>query len=259
VVSLERDDHVQSWLVKCLNGRTITSGQFLNIKNSDEREVWDCVFLADGVHSEAILSIFKPGSQETVNTNLPPKEAAEKCALAMQELMAFGINTPCVLGRTEVEDHAGLLCEKKNIRAWDPGDRVAAARILARLHQLPPDNLSERLQDLVKISDPREYRITGGLAPKPEWKTLVHGDYFSLNILPTSAGLSIIDWETFGWGDPMWDLGFLIGADRDLPEEEIWRTIKEYEKIAPVNRRQLLWHQNRWFDFWRERKEDYAG
>jgi aminoglycoside phosphotransferase (APT) family kinase protein len=61
--------------------------------------------------------------------------------------------------------------------------------------------------------DPREERTTGGDAPTSKRKTLVHGDYFSANILSVRDGLKIIDWETFGWGDPMWDLGFLIGAD----------------------------------------------
>ena len=81
---------------------------------------------------------------------------------------------------------------------------------------------------------------------------MVHGDYFSKNILPASNGLYIIDWETLGWGDPMWDLDFLIGADRDLTNSEIKATIAEYEKHAPVNREHLIWHQNRWIDYWND-------
>jgi hypothetical protein len=90
---------------------------------------------------------------------------------------------------------------------------------------------------------PREYRTTGGQAPLPESKTLVHGDYFSANILAVPGGLRIIHWETFGWGDPMWDLASLVGADRNIPKNEIRATIAEYEKEAPVNREHLLWRQ----------------
>jgi hypothetical protein len=247
-------EHVQDWLAACLHGITITSNNISNIKDGDEREVWDCVFAIDGIHTEGILTIFKPGTQETVNTNLPPKKATEKCALAIKELGAFGITTPKLLGHTEIQDQAGLLCEKIDQKSWTPSDRIHAARLLARLHTLPQDNLSDKLQALIEISDPREYRITGGLAPKTERKVLVHGDYFSANILPTTEGLCIIDWETFGRGDPMWDLGFLIGADRDLPEEEIWATINEYMKKAPVNQEHLFWHHQRWSDFWCERE-----
>jgi hypothetical protein len=246
------NEHVQGWLAACLDGSTNTLRDISNIKNGVEREVWDCAFIANRVHTEGILTIFKPGTQETVNTNLPPKEVVEKCALAMKEIDALGITTPKLLGHTEIGDQAGLLCEKVNQRPWNPADRIHAARLLARLHTLPQDNLSDRLQELIEISDPREYRTTGGLAPKAERKVLVHGDFFSANILPASEGLCIIDWETFGRGDPMWDLGFLIGADRDLPEDEIRMTIKEYEKIAPVNHDQLLWHQNRWLNYWQK-------
>jgi len=56
--------------------------------------------------------------------------------------------------------------------------------------------------------------------------------------------LRIIDWETFGWGDPMWDLGYLVGADRNLPEYEVEAVVTEYEKLAPVNREHLMWHKD---------------
>ena len=75
---------------------------------------------------------------------------------------------------------------------------------------------------MARISDPRENRTTGGGGPKAPVRTLVHGDYFSANILPVEDGLCVIDWETFGRGDPMWDLGFLLGADPGLPDGK-WR------------------------------------
>ena len=63
----------------------------------------------------------------------------------------------------------------------------------------------------------------------------------------------VIDWETFGWGDPMWDLGFLIGADRDLPAQEVEAVIAAFAENAPINRNRLMWHRRSWADFWRKR------
>ena len=198
--------------------------------------------------------MFKPGSLETVNTNLPPELVSEKCFLAMSELPALGIPTPMVLGYTVARGEAALLCERVARSEWISGTRAAAARILTRLHNLPESHLSRRLQELVSLSDPLEYRTTGGRAPRGRDKRLVHGDYFSKNILLVAGDLCVIDWETFGWGDPMWDLGFLIGADRNLTDEEVELVIAEYGSSATIDRHGLMWHKHRWSDFWKERE-----
>ncbi len=248
--SVERVPH---WLSNCLPGAVVQACRAQNIKNGGEREVWDCRFTADGADSAAVLTVFKPGALRSVNTSLPPDQAASKCALAMTELPVFNIPTPRVLGYATVGDQAALLCEKIERIDWEPDSRIEAAGILARIHNLQETSLTESLQELARISDPREHRTTGGQAPQPESRTLVHGDYFSTNILPVAGGLCIIDWETFGWGDPMWDLGFLVGADRNLPQDEIYSTIAEYERHAPVNQEHLLWHRRRWSDYWSKR------
>jgi len=239
--------------------RSVRLNTARNLRNAPEREVWECSFSTVAPDSEAILTVFKPGSLEEVNTSLPPDQAAEKCFLAMSELPDLGIPTPMVLGHAAVDGQAAVLCKKVERMEWAFGTRIAAARILSRLHNLQESRLSKRLQGLARLSDPREYRTTGGQAPRPEVKTLVHGDYFSANILPVAGGLRVIDWETFGWGDPMWDLGFLIGADRDLPEDEVDAVIAEYERDVPVNREHLMWHKRRWSDFWEERKRQASN
>ena len=215
--------------------------------------MWDCRFTADGVDTAAVLTVFKPGDLQSVNTSLPPGEAASKCALAMSELPSLRIPTARVLGHSVDGGQSALLCEKIERLNWDPDVRIEAARILARIHGLSESSLSGALQHLARISDPRESRTTGGRAPQPESKTLVHGDYFSANILPVPGGLRIIDWETFGWGDPMWDLGFLVGADRDLPEHEVEVTIAAYAEEAAVDRQQLMWHRQHWSEYWQRR------
>ncbi|MBU4200584.1 MAG: aminoglycoside phosphotransferase family protein [Verrucomicrobia bacterium] len=224
------------------------------LKKGLEREVWECSFSAVTVDSMANLTVFKPGSLEAVNTSLPPDQAAEKCFLAMSELPDLGIPTPIVLGHAAVDGEAAVLCKKVERTEWVFNTRIAAAHILSRLHNLQESQLSKRLQELARHSDPREYRTTGGQAPQPEHKRLVHGDYFSVNILPVTEGLCIIDWETFGWGDPMWDLGFLIGADRGLTDNEVEAVIVEYESGSAVDRHRLMWHRRRWIDYWKKRE-----
>jgi len=179
--------------------------------------------------------------------------AAFKCALAMTALPPLGIPTPPVLGWSEDGGQAALLCDTVVAVRWDAEARIAAARILARLRGLSESSLSAELRHLARISDPRASRTTGGLAPQPAEKTLAHGDYFSANILLTSDGLRIIDWETFGWGDPMWDLGFLVGADRGLSEDEVEATVATYAERAPVDRERLAWHRRRWREYWGRR------
>lgn len=247
--SLQR---VVTWLTECLHSDHILVTALRNLRNGPEREVWDCALETDGIQAGAILTVFKPGTLESVNTSLPPGRAAQKCALAMTELPTLGIPAPLVLGHAAIGGEAAVLCERVKRTCWESDVRIEAARILARIHTLPESGLSEALQELARISDPREWRTTGVLAPQPEAKTLVHGDYFSANILPVEGGLRIIDWETFGWGDPMWDLGFLIGADRGLAYGEVEAVIAEYESGATVVRHRLMWHKRPWFEYWKQ-------
>jgi hypothetical protein len=247
-------EHIRTWVCRCLSDTRIDSYRERVVKNGREREVWDCRFTADGAETAGVLIVFKPGNLQSVNTSLPPGEAASKCALAMTELPSLGIPTPRVLGQSSDGEQSAVLCEKIKRVNWNPRVRTEASRILARIHGLSEANLSEALQNLVRVSDPRASRTTQGQAPQTELRTLVHGDYFSANLLPSPNGLRIIDWETFAWGDPMWDLGFLVGADRGLPNIEIQATISAYAETAPIDRDQLTWHQKRWSEFWQKKQ-----
>jgi len=254
-LATQRDSPKQAgkWLIECLPHALVTLGSLRNLRYSAEREVWDCTFEMNGTETRAILAIFKAGSPESVNTSLPPGPTARKCALAMSELPALGIPAPGVLGCAIGEGEAAVVTERIETAAWTPRVRLEAATILARLHTLEEQALSEPLRELVRVSDPRETRTTGGQGPKVEARTLVHGDYFSANLLPAEAGVYVIDWETFGWGDPMWDLGFLIGADPGLEDCEVEAVIAQYEAGAPVDWQLLMWHRRRWADFWEKR------
>ena len=244
---------VEKWLAACLPHAPTTPGSVRNLRKGEEREVWACEFEVEGIATAAILTIFKAGSFQSVNTSLPPGPTAQKCALAMIELPALGIPAPRVLGHAVGTEAAAVVTERVVPVAWTPRVRIQAASVLARIHTLKEDALSEPLRELARISNPRETRTTGGLGPKAPVRTLVHGDYFSANLLPVEDGLCVIDWETFGWGDPMWDLGFLIGADPGLPDGEVEAVIAQYGSSAPVDRGRLMWHRRRWADYWRER------
>ena len=250
---------IEAWLARCTFVAAVEIEEAHALVSKPEREVWRCRFRAEGGASVVALTIFKPGDLETVNTSLPPAAASRLCALAMQELPDLGVPTPRLLGQAAFEDEAAFACEWVEPIAWEPPARLEAARILARIHTLDEVNLSSELQGLVRISDPRMHRTTGGLAPPIPRTTLVHGDYFSKNLLPTPDGLRVIDWETFGRGDPMWDLGFLVGADRDIPEDEVESTLSEYARRAPVDRTVMNWHRERWSSFWMARRGDDRG
>lgn len=255
----DRGDRVQRWLANCMPSRSVSLTAARNLRDGLEREVWDCRCQSNAAELDVILTIFRPGSLETVNTNLPPELVSEKCFLVMSELPALGIPTPAPLGYAAAGGEAAVLCERVARTEWVSGTRVIAARILACLHNLEEPALSSRLRELVRLSDPLECRTTGGQAPRGKDQRLVHGDYFSKNILPTVGGLCIIDWETFGWGDPMWDLGFLVGADPNLTDEEVGTVIAEYGSSAAVDRERLMWHRRSWSDFWKERESKSSG
>ncbi len=247
------NDRLQAWLAACAPRRVTKLTSARSVKRAVEREVWACSWTDAESDHTGFLSVFKPGSLDSVNTSLVPHQAVEKCVLAMTEFPALGIETPSVLGHARIADEAALLSIAIEPQQWTPQSRTLAARLLARLHRLQEVSLSPRLRFLARQSDPRESRTTRGQAPAPRYRTLVHGDYFSANLLPRPEGICVLDWETFGWGDPMWDLGFLIGADRGLPTGEVAATIEAYSSSAPLDRHQLDWHIRRWEQSWNER------
>jgi aminoglycoside phosphotransferase (APT) family kinase protein len=82
---------------------------------------------------------------------------------------------------------------------------------------------------------------------------LVHGDYFSANLLSTKDGLVIVDWETLAVGDPMGDLGWLVGADQDVSEPDVESVTKAYASVSSVDEQRLGWWRRCWAAFWRLR------
>lgn len=95
----------------------------------------------------------------------------------------------------------------------------------------------------------------GEVPGEPELReiTLQHGDYFSVNILPAEDGIRVVDWDLLALGDPMWDLSFLLEADRGIDTAESAAVIAAYAALRPINKERLDWQRECWREFWHRR------
>ena len=278
-------NQITQLLSLCLNDEDAVLQNFTRMRKNACRSVWSCGFTSRKESSRAVLTLFKPCPDNKTNASLPPVESARKCYLAMSELPALGIPTSRALG-VGVDLPNGVLLTEEIV----PGDftlerRCRAAEILAHLHNADLKGLSDGLQHLIRVSNPKRERTTRGLVDRPRmldesmpgWRdrfpkvaeealelsrtipnerreSLVHGDYFSSNILAAGSDVMIIDWETFALGDPMWDLGFLVGADRGLSEREVETTIEAYCRVRAIEKERLGWYRRSWEMSWAIRR-----
>ena len=256
----------------------------LELRDRSDGKVLDCRYQVDEVIERRILKVYFKGFDE--DYELGAAGVARKTQLASLELADHPVRIPKVFGSYLSDDMACVLMERLEQTKWEAATRVAASEILARFHNLPLSSLSDDLQRLIRDSRPNRDRIRlGVIGPSrrldrdhPGWReqypglsqrvskiveneeplsamnTLVHGDYFSVNLFPTAAGLYVIDWDLLALGDPMWDLGFLVGADAGLGEKEIGDVIKAYRHTRPIDEEVLRWHRECWTAFWEMRK-----
>ena len=245
--------------------------------------VWSCDVEADGLPRQVILKVYEAGFKD--GSGLGPGGAARKSALALSELRRFGVPTPDLIGHASKGDMAAIVYEKALARPWAATTRLKAAEALAKLHMIAISEIGDELACLVRSSAPNRDRTLNGLkdcrdleesasagwtedrelAGEIEWllavgeprsamEALVHGDYFSANLLASDAGLKIVDWDLLALGDPMWDLGFLVGADRDVGEEEAAEVVAAYSRVTPVDKEVVSWHRRCWRAFWKLRE-----
>jgi aminoglycoside phosphotransferase (APT) family kinase protein len=178
-------------------------------------------------------------------SGLGPIGTANKVVALARELPSLGVPVPAVIDHTVDGTEALVVSEAIDPQPFTQDHRVAAARILRNLHKIEPQALSPELGDLIGRSRPNADRIRLGVEEAaatldrryPAWRdtppgarvnvllstgepppgtALVHGDFFSVNLLAVGDGVLVIDWDLLSLGDPMWDLAFLVGADRDL-------------------------------------------
>jgi aminoglycoside phosphotransferase (APT) family kinase protein len=120
--------------------------------------------------------------------------------------------------------------------------------------------LSDELAALVARSTPNRGRV--GSAPEEpplQEQTLQHGDYFSVNIFAIADGIRVLDWDLLALGDPMWDLGHLLEADRGLSEAEAAAVIQAYQQVRPLDEARLRWQRACWRQFRETRQRTEAG
>ena len=63
----------------------------------------------------------------------------------------------------------------------------------------------------------------------------------------------MFDWDLLALGDPMWDLGFLLEADRNVGEREAEDVINAYQSVRPLDGARLGWQRECWRAFWADR------
>lgn len=269
-------ENIKTLISKCL-GQEI--GYFLEtheIRDRSGREVIDCAYQIGSETELCILKVYHRGCDD--DSELGVFKLAMKSHLASRDLAVHSIKIPKVYGSCLSDDISCTVMEKLEQMRWEPGTRVKAAEILSRLHNVPLESLSNEFQELIRDSKPNRDRGRLGVIGRykyldkkyPGWRerhpklsesiegiiesvepvssmtTLVHGDYFSVNLIPTADGLYVIDWDLLALGDPMWDLGFLVGADDGLAEREIEEVIQAYGQTRPIDEEVLHWQLECW-------------
>ena len=240
------------------------------------REIVDCIFKTGDRVEQRILKLYHKDAEDTSGIGI--QNIARKNHLASIELAPCSINIPKVYGSYFSDDIACVVMEKLKKIERDPKTRVESASILSRLHNIPLDSLSHEFQSLIIDSKPDKDRGRIGLINlcqildknHPQWKieypglsekvkdlvqeivplssmrTLTHGDYFLENLIPTLNGLCIINWDILALGDPMFDLGMLIGSDERISKKGINSIIREYRRTRSIDEEVLSWHINCW-------------
>jgi aminoglycoside phosphotransferase (APT) family kinase protein len=269
-------ESVQNYISKCLGKDVHSILEIRELRDRSGREVLDCQYQVGVVIERRILKAYHKGCDD--DSELGVANLARKAHLSSVELAARFIGVPKVFGSYLSDDLACILMERLEQTKWEAETRVAAAGILARLHNVPLDTLSNDLQKLITDSKPNRDRGRLGVIARsrfldknhPGWRvqypelsrsaaaivqsaepqssmtTLVHGDYFSVNLIPTAEGIYVIDWDLLALGDPMWDLGFLVGADAGISEKEVEEVISAYRCDRPIDEDVLHWQIACW-------------
>jgi aminoglycoside phosphotransferase (APT) family kinase protein len=241
------------------------------------------VYFVDGMvgsmQQRLVVKVYAPGFDDY--SGLGPHDTARKHALALEELGGTGLPVPDLVAWCRDGTAAAVIT--RWIEASESGlDRREAAANLARLHRTELADMGPVLADLIERSRSNRDRIRRGvvaMAPQcdeavPEWRsaspelsgavdgvlasaepeagtvTLQHGDYFSVNLLPDATGITIVDWDLLARGDPMWDLGHLLGADPDDDPNDGAIVDAYRDADGPFDREMLRWRLRCWQAFW---------
>lgn len=205
---------------------------------------------------------------------LPPQDLVRKNRLVTDELAsAIGIRVPAVLGEIHLDGFSVLVLEDVNTDSWTRTERDAAAKGARRLHESGAV-ISSELQQLMDRTRPNRLRVLLGVKamaealhaqdralepwiaellttdePTPASLAPIHGDYHDRNMGTIGGDVAVFDWDLLGWGDPMWDLAFLIAADRSITQTDQETARAAYGAVSAADKTRLEWHLTAWRAF----------
>ncbi|MDE9450089.1 phosphotransferase [Aliiroseovarius sp. Z3] len=212
------------------------------------------VDMPDG--SSLVCKLFRPNTATPLFANDGTREALALRALAgsyiAPELVAFQDST---FGETVIYRHIDGL-------PWG-GDVVTVARVMARLHArgLPEGLPEQTVTPNSLIADGHNMAPSGLILPPTLPQSLpdarrafLHGDIVPGNLLDTSDGLQLIDWQCPSIGDPSADIAIFLSpamqvlyGHRALSSTEIdlflsayqvesgdSQTVARYRALAPL-------------------------
>jgi uncharacterized protein (TIGR02172 family) len=111
------------------------------------------------------------------------------------------INGPSLLA--ELTNHPARLRRIMRTLAETHADlHSRTVATLPRVHQM----LAQRITGVVKLSEAQRGAILRALEALPDADTLCHGDFHPDNVLLSSHGPLVIDWENAALGDPLADV-----------------------------------------------------
>lgn len=102
-------------------------------------------------------------------------------------------------------DALRLMLDRDDGRSWRGGPFAQRAQELLRAH-------ADQLRVLIRAY----LRLAGQVAARPERMVITHGEPHASNVMTTTAGLVLVDWDTTLLAPPERDLWHLAGHDPSL-------------------------------------------
>jgi Ecdysteroid kinase-like family len=145
------------------------------------------------------------------------------------------------------------------LNAPSPLNQALLSQLLSAFLERYQGSIGEEHQ---RLSEHLVARLDGWLSERPEPHGLAHADYRLDNLLFGEHGaqrpLTVVDWQTVGWGSPMLDASYFLASgldveDRRAHERELVRVY--YDALIDRGIEQLSWEQ-----CWREyRRMSFHG
>ena len=150
------------------------------------------------------------------------KPAAFREAAVHAAVEAMGLPVPAVRGTRGFGGRWGVVFDRvdgtsfadrmRGDPAAVPGHLEALARLQAKLHEHPADqlrdlkgHLASNIRRAGRLEEARRRALLAGLAGMPDSDRLCHGDFHPGNVLGEASRPVVIDWPDASRGDPAAD------------------------------------------------------